>query len=313
MNNESTLLVIFDPDNEEQPALIRAFQLFHDVENKISKILVLSNTYHEALGKNSVLKHDLRDGLQETCLQKHHSDLKNSLERLQKKYDIDIINTVKTQVTWHANIIHAVAEVCDNNTDIAFVLKSSQHHNLLERQFFTPLDWHLIRKSPIPVMLIKSDKPWQYKNQLVALDATAIEPQHRQLNACLMDFSQKLENQLSLDTHIVNAYPAMVDLALAYGGDTPVDIETNIESGHIEATKDYANTYNIENDHLHIWEGPTETVIEEAAKKCHADLIVMGTVGREGFANFLVGNTSEKVINHIDSDVMVLHIEECDM
>ena len=54
-------------------------------------------------------------------------------------------------------------------------------------------------------------------------------------------------------------------------------------------------------------EGPEAESILNIAKKCQADLIVMGTRGHGKLKGLLVGSVSRKVIHHSSCPVMVVH------
>jgi nucleotide-binding universal stress UspA family protein len=54
-------------------------------------------------------------------------------------------------------------------------------------------------------------------------------------------------------------------------------------------------------------EGPEAESILNIAKRCQADLIVMGTRGHGTLTGLLVGSVSRKVIHHASCPVMVVH------
>jgi nucleotide-binding universal stress UspA family protein len=54
-------------------------------------------------------------------------------------------------------------------------------------------------------------------------------------------------------------------------------------------------------------EGPEAESILNIAKKCQADLIVMGTRGHGTLKGLLVGSVSRKIIHHATCPVMVVH------
>jgi nucleotide-binding universal stress UspA family protein len=54
-------------------------------------------------------------------------------------------------------------------------------------------------------------------------------------------------------------------------------------------------------------EGPEVESILNIAKRCQADLIVMGTRGHGTLTGLLVGSVSRKVIHHASCPVMVVH------
>jgi len=55
--------------------------------------------------------------------------------------------------------------------------------------------------------------------------------------------------------------------------------------------------------------GPVEKVITSVAAKQRAQVVVMGTVGRRGVRARLLGNTAEKVLRHLRTDVLALKLE----
>jgi nucleotide-binding universal stress UspA family protein len=61
--------------------------------------------------------------------------------------------------------------------------------------------------------------------------------------------------------------------------------------------------------------GPVARAILDAAAEVHADMIVMGTHGREGLSRFLLGSVAEEVIRHADAPVLTVrshHHEGCE-
>lgn len=64
--------------------------------------------------------------------------------------------------------------------------------------------------------------------------------------------------------------------------------------------------YGLSSQQLHIRAGVAHKVIPSVANKIKADLVVLGTVGRRGVAAQLIGNTAEKVLTHLRTDVLAL-------
>jgi nucleotide-binding universal stress UspA family protein len=54
-------------------------------------------------------------------------------------------------------------------------------------------------------------------------------------------------------------------------------------------------------------QGPAWSEIDAAAKEMRADLIVMGTHGRRGFARALMGSVAEKVVRTAPCPVLTVH------
>jgi len=58
--------------------------------------------------------------------------------------------------------------------------------------------------------------------------------------------------------------------------------------------------------HLHLSLGTGWQVIARTAQQLHADLVVIGTLGRTGMSRLLLGNTAEKVLEMCDSSILTV-------
>ena len=52
--------------------------------------------------------------------------------------------------------------------------------------------------------------------------------------------------------------------------------------------------------------GPVSKVINSEAARVRAQLVVIGTLARQGVAARLIGNTAEDVLTHLHTDVLTL-------
>jgi nucleotide-binding universal stress UspA family protein len=66
----------------------------------------------------------------------------------------------------------------------------------------------------------------------------------------------------------------------------------------------------VDDEHLHIEEGPADVLIPFMAHKLQAAVTVIGTVARTGLSGALIGNTAEVVLDALESDVLVLKPQE---
>ena len=60
-------------------------------------------------------------------------------------------------------------------------------------------------------------------------------------------------------------------------------------------------------EYIHVVEGTPVDAVTGVAKELGVDLIVIGTVGRTGLKGQVVGNTSERILDHTEADVLVLN------
>jgi universal stress protein A len=59
-------------------------------------------------------------------------------------------------------------------------------------------------------------------------------------------------------------------------------------------------------------DGPAAQAILQAATDRHADLVVMGTIGRTGLKRALLGSVAEAVVRHAPCSVLVVRLTRAD-
>ncbi len=99
-------------------------------------------------------------------------------------------------------------------------------------------------------------------------------------------------------------------LALAYGGDLPIDLAEIQQSMEEQAKKrmiQLCEPFEIPEDKQLICIGLTASEIHNLAEEKNVDLIVVGSHGRHGLAA-LFGNTANGVIRGAECDVLAVRI-----
>ena len=99
-------------------------------------------------------------------------------------------------------------------------------------------------------------------------------------------------------------------LSFAYGGDIPIDfssIQEEIQQQAATQLRAMCANLAIPVEHLHIVLGRPENEIHALAKKLSADLIIVGSHGRHGFA-LLLGSTANGVLHGAQCDVLAMRV-----
>ena len=168
------------------------------------------------------------------------------------------------------------------------------------RDFWTPLDWQLLRRMPCPVLLVKHDMSWQQGTILAAVDPTAqLADDH--LSHDVLRLGSFIAHQAQAHCRVVGAYPPPI-LSSDAQSQSATTLGANAEQ-MISATLaklSLASTAPL------IGEGPPEYWIPAAAQQEQAKLVVIGTHGREGIAGALLGNTAERILDRLSCDVLVI-------
>ena len=114
---------------------------------------------------------------------------------------------IDVKVVWHNRPFEAIIqEVVSEKHDL--LLKMAHQHDKLEAVIFTPTDWHLLRKCPCPVWMVK-DQPWPEGGKaLVAVNLASEENYHNTLNEKLVRETLSLAEEVNhTEVHLIGAYP----------------------------------------------------------------------------------------------------------
>lgn len=134
-----------------------------------------------------------------------------------------------------------------------------------------------------------------------------------------VDFSDTSERALEYAVGLAKAMKAKVTVAHVY--DLPVygfpsgalvatpEMATKIMTGAQEATENLCKAHAGEGVALTpvVREGTPWQEVHAIAKEVGADLIVIGTHGRTGFAHALLGSVAEKIIRTATRPVLTIH------
>jgi universal stress protein E len=294
------LLVVMDPSVDNQPALNRAKEL-----SKASNAAVhcLSFVYNHACEEGVFSEIHFRDDFKRLLLEERENWLEDQVATVG-------LHQATQAVVWCEHAYEA-AIAAMNEDDFDLVIRSAAtHHSLLER-ILPHEDWNLLRHAPGPVLLVKKHRK-QHKNSILcAVDATSKDPGHRAINDNILDIGEQFADALSSQMHIINAYPiASVAFTMLPAASAPNDLQNFLKRQHQNGCDRLAKRYNVPETNIHLIEGDPGSAIVEQGKALDVDLIILGTVAREGMKAVLLGNTAEQVLEYTDADVLAVKPED---
>lgn len=301
MSIYNKVLVILDPTREEQKALSRAVELAKLQQCKLTAFLTLYDFSYEM---TSMLSGDERELMRNAVIKDKEDWIAEYLRPYQEKgIDID------SKVVWHNRPFEAIVKtVTEDGYDL--VIKATHPHDVLKSIIFTPTDWHILRKSPAPVLLVKQHE-WPVKGIiLTAVNATSEQEYHQQLNHATITKALQMAEILDADVHLVNAYPATpMNISIEIPEFNPQEFGDALKEHHINSANELARKYGISSENVHVLEGMPEDVIPGLSRTLDVELVVIGTIGRTGLSAAIVGNTAEHIIDQLDCDVLALKPE----
>ncbi|MBW1212397.1 universal stress protein UspE [Pantoea allii] len=299
MSQYQNILVAIDPQQDDQPALRRAVYLNQLIGGKIKAFLPIYDFSYEM---TTLLSPDERTSMRQGVISQRSEWIREQAKAyLDAGVDIDI------KVIWHNRPYEAIIqEVLAHQHDL--VLKMAHQHDRLEAVIFTPTDWHLLRKCPCPVWMVK-DQPWPEGGKaLVAVNLASEEPHHDALNQKLIRETVKLAESVNhTEVHLVGAYPITpINIAIELPDFDPSVYNDAIRGQHLVAMKALRQKFSISEEFTHVEKGLPEEVIPELSLHLDAGIVVLGTIGRTGLSAAFLGNTAEQVIDHLRCDLLAI-------
>ena len=301
MINYSKLLVVIDPDSEEQPALARACLLAKATDAQVKAVMCIYDFSYEM---TTMLSMDEREAMREAVISERKEWLKNIIEPYQKEQGVERV--IDCEVIWDNRTYEAVIRSSlTDNSDL--IIKSTKSHEGLASLIFTPTDWHLLRKSPVPVLLVK-DHDWpQNGNIIAAVNVGTEDSKHAELNDKIARISKDYAALLHANVFLANSFPGTpMNIAIEIPEFDPAGYTASVETHHKKEMDKFATQHDIQNSNCLVEQGLPETAIPKIAEQLDAELVVIGTVGRVGISAALIGNTAEHVIDALNCDVLAL-------
>ena len=299
----SRILVDLDPSSDEQPALDKAIFLAQKLDASIELLVV---DYDAGITVNWFFDEQKAEEAKKAFLK---SRLRWIDSYVSKVVDANI--SVKTDVRWHKPIYEGIIKkAIDCDADL--IVKSTHQHPKVNKWFFTPNDWQLLKSSRIPVLLAKQGTPHSYSQLMAAIDPTQSHGKREGLDKNILDMAFSLSDTISANAHVAHCYqPVGLDLwenvgVKLKGMETiQFEYEDYLNRLHEKHQLDFNSIIkdcNLDEKNQHVTFGSPEEKLPEIVKDNDIDLLVMGTAYRTG----LLGSTAEKILDKVDCDILAI-------
>jgi universal stress protein E len=176
-------------------------------------------------------------------------------------------------------------------------------------------DWELLRTSPMPVLLIKSGKPYRRPRILAAVDPSHSHTKPLGLDEHIVSMADELGKGLRGALHIVHAgFPSVVGVDVqkaAKKASTSWSLLSleDLEKQEREIFETFRASASVPRTRAHFVNGNPATEIPRVAAKLRADIVAMGALSRSGLERIFIGNTAERILGALASDVLVVKPE----
>jgi universal stress protein E len=168
-------------------------------------------------------------------------------------------------------------------------------------------DWELLRRCPVPVLLVKRGGEWQRPVVLAAIDPSHSFAKPAKLDATIMSAAHLLAGSLAGKLHVAHAWPGMPMPA------SMEELAISAPETDRRARREARATFDAEIDEAglmdakrHFAVGNPVELIPKLARRHRAGIVVMGAISRSGLQRLVLGNVAEQVLDSLSCDVLVV-------
>ncbi|MET1255562.1 universal stress protein [Aliikangiella maris] len=312
MQSIKLILTVLAPHSDNQFLLNKAIYLAKQYDAKIELVLVV---YNSGLVTSLFFSPTELDAAKEGYL----NSLKKKLSRYSQSIDKENI-PVASDAIWHKPHYEGIIEYA-KKVGADLILKGTHKHKVLDKVFFTPNDWQLLKSSSIPLILAKETTAAQYQTVLAGIDPTHAHSKPESLDNLVIDSAMRFAGKMNATCHVTHCYSPIEyqvwnDIGLGMGiGIGPADFTMGEEnySEYINQLKENQESqfnevvgpFKLPQENLHLVEGYPEQKLPEMVEEMKVDLLVLGTAYHSG----LVGSTAEKILDEVNCDVLSVQIQ----
>lgn len=192
--------------------------------------------------------------------------------------------------------------------DIDLVVKPASGLGRRGRVFFGATALNLFRRCPCPVWVV-GDNGRLPKRLLAAIDPSGAT--HRRLIASrILDWAEHVGEWSGAEIHIGTAWNAAgIEVLRERLGDE--EWKEYVDETRRETFSDLERvleerTPRAQAERVHLVHGVAHEVLPELVQKTEIDLVIMGTLGREGEVGDRLGETAETMIREVRSSVLTI-------
>lgn len=193
------------------------------------------------------------------------------------------------------------------------LLVQSHRRGALGRFWMTNTDWELIRQCPCPLWLCKSPRLRRSSTVLAAVDPFHAHDKPAQLDDVILDSALEVAGGGPAKVLVCHAYrvpqPIILDGAMSGPRLTAAQRKAYRESIRRQV-RSLANRFAIPAANVLVANAEPQSALPRIAGARSVGTVVMGAVSRGSLKRLFIGNTAERLIDALSSDVLIVKPRE---
>lgn len=303
MNSRRILFAIRNPEARNQPGLAKAIQVARALGASLELFHALTDAVFIELTK-------FEDNAVDKLRERVEGEARIPLVRLcavARKHDVEASHAVEWDYPPHEAVVRRAAAIG------AELIIAEWHKGARTQPWLLHLtDWELLRLSPVPVLLLKSGKPYRRPLVLAAVDPAHAHAKPSGLDGRIMDAATELGKGLRGTLHIMHANcPSVVGMSVDTAAKRAASTWSTLSYEELEeqerlAFELFRESVGMRRTRAHLVDGNPVVAIPRLAKTLGAGIVVMGALSRSGLQRVFIGNTAERILGSLTCDVLVV-------
>lgn len=293
MKASHKILIVVNAENDYSDGLpLEVQKAMHLVTDKKATELVLYCVAYQKYLHHDFLSLDFN---QIQRRQEYCDQIAKNLDGLAAKLRADGFNA-SSDVDWAYPRYESVVTKA-NGVSADLVVQHCRSYGAIELNHLSNDSWQLVRHCPVPLLLVKKHAWNESPVVLAAVDPVHSHNKPLALDTRIMQAAERLRDGVGGTLHVLHAY------AEAARPFTPAGV---IQTEHRKALDELLSAYPVPAEQLHFVDETPIVALEKIADQLSADVVVMGAISRSRLSEMLIGSTAEKVLDFMDTDILVI-------
>lgn len=266
------IFCVVDPTTTNQRALRRA-------EGIAAAVKVPVHAYVCINGKYVTTQNADREMTLAAEKARHEAWLDRLVQPLREQ-GIEVTTEVDASDNWHEALANAAKR---SGNDL--IIKTSEKKPSLQRRLMRTADWTLLRSATCPVLIVKAEEQRKLDKILVAVNLQAEDEAHVALTDRVIEEAHRIADAFNTELWAANAYE---------GSENFVYPDALARRTRVDPMK------------CKVDDASPEALLRELTEKESIPMVIVGSIVRKGIKGVVVGNTAERILDGLQSDILVI-------